>query len=124
GDLIVRVADRPIGEVADLRSALDDHAGETFRIEVVRDRERIELDVTLPEADEDEVTGPRAALAPRALPAPVTAPPLRPRPVLAAAPRVVVPPLPPRPALAAPGAPAVAVPLPRPAPVPRIDRTL
>jgi len=68
GDLIVRVAGDPVEEVSDLRRALNDRAGETFTIEVIRDGKSLDLDVTLPETDEDEISGPRAYLrrAPRA----------------------------------------------------------
>ena len=98
GDLIVRIAGDPVEEVSDLRRALSDRAGETFTIEVVRDGKSLDFDVTLPETDEDEISGPRAYLrpAPRAPRVPA-APPVRVAPPAApaapAAPDVAVPPV-------------------------------
>jgi hypothetical protein len=96
GDLIVRVAGDPIKDVSDLRRALSDRAGETFAVEVVRDGKSIDLDVTLPETDEDDVSGPQALMlrAPRApaVPRVHVVPPAA--PVAPAPPAVVAPPAP------------------------------
>jgi len=96
GDLIVRVAGDPVEDVSDLRRALSDRAGETFAIEVVRNGKSLDLDVTLPETDEDEVSGPQALMlrAPRMPVAPRVhvVPPAA--PVAPVAPDVAVPPAP------------------------------
>lgn len=96
GDLIVRVAGDPVEDVSDLRRALSNRAGETFSIELVRDGKSMDLDVTLPEMDEDEVGGPQALMlrAPRVrvAPRPVAVPPAA--PVAPAPPDIVVPPAP------------------------------
>jgi membrane-associated protease RseP (regulator of RpoE activity) len=60
GDLIVRIGGDPVEDVSDLRQALGERAGETFTVQVIRDGKAVDLDVTLPEPDEDEVSGPRA----------------------------------------------------------------
>jgi membrane-associated protease RseP (regulator of RpoE activity) len=96
GDMIVRVAGDPVEDVSDLRRALGDRAGETFAIEVLRNGKSLDLDVTLPEADEDEVSGPQALMlrAPRVPVAPrvhVVPPAASVAPVL---PDVAVPPVP------------------------------
>ena len=60
GDLIVSVAGSPIGTSDDLVESLTNKAGETFTVEVVRDGERVDLEVTIPDPDSDPPTGPRA----------------------------------------------------------------
>jgi membrane-associated protease RseP (regulator of RpoE activity) len=60
GDLIVRVAGEPIEDVSDLRRQLRDRTGQEFTIEVIREKRAVSLDVSLPEVEEDEVSGPRA----------------------------------------------------------------
>jgi membrane-associated protease RseP (regulator of RpoE activity) len=106
GDLILTVDGDPVASVNDLRRALADRAGKTFPVELSRDGRRLNVDVTLPGGDEDEVTGPRAALPPappageRGLPVSAPSPPLRPASASRAA-----PPAPPTPvALSAPPA--------------------
>jgi predicted metalloprotease with PDZ domain len=108
GDLIVRVGDVSIEDLSDLREALAERGGESFDVEVVRDREIVTLHVTLPETERDDVTGPRAALP--ALPAPpaVPAPPAHAVPPVRAPARVSPPTLPSAPrALPIPPAPYV-----------------
>jgi membrane-associated protease RseP (regulator of RpoE activity) len=107
GDLIVSVGGETIEDVQDLRRALAGRAGETFTVEVIRDERRRTIEVTLPEAEDDDATGPRAGLyiAPPAPPAAprhagageVPAPPARIAPVPRLAPRVPAPPAPPPP---------------------------
>ncbi len=86
GDLIVSIAGQPIESVSDLREALADRSGDTFQIEVIRNRDHLQLEVTLPdEDDEDDSAGPRAflrsPLPPRTpLPALAPAPPMPPPP--------------------------------------------
>ena len=46
GDLVVRIGGDPVEDVSDLRRALQQRAGETFAIEVIRDGESMDLDVT------------------------------------------------------------------------------
>jgi len=75
GDLIIRIGGDPVGDVSDLRRAIQERAGETFAIEVIRDGKSLDLEVTLPETDEDEVSGPRAQI--RRVPPVPNAPPVR-----------------------------------------------
>jgi serine protease Do len=83
GDMIVAIDDEPIESVSDLREALADRQGETFGIEVIRDGERVRLEVSLPtEDEEDDSAGPRAFVVP-------PLPPVAPRPALAPVPRPV-----------------------------------
>ena len=93
GDLIVRVGGEPVERVSDLRRVLSDRAGETFTVEVVRDGKSLDLDVTLPETDEDEVSGPRAFLR-RAPRVPATPPVHVLPPAPPAVPDLAVPPAP------------------------------
>jgi len=64
GDLIVAIEGDPIESVEDLREALSDRSGDTFEIEVIRNRDRLRLKATLPADDEDDSAGPRALLLP------------------------------------------------------------
>ena len=88
GDLIVAIEDDPIESVEDLREALADRQGETFGIQVIRNGDRIRVEASLPDEDEeDDSAGPRALhLAPL--------PPGAPMPALA--PALPTPPAPPR----------------------------
>lgn len=119
GDLIVRVGDVSIQDLADLREALSERGGESFDVEVVRDRNIVTVHVTLPETERDDVTGPRAALP--APPAPVGRP-LPPLPILAERAAGVVRPVPPASAVPPAGAPSLVPPraLPVP-PVPNVQ---
>jgi hypothetical protein len=63
GDLIVSLGGDEISGVTDLRRALAQHQGETFDLDVIRDGSPMRLSVTLPAAEEDQPTGPRAGLA-------------------------------------------------------------
>ena len=54
GDMIVKVGGDAIENESDLRQALDERRGQSFSIEVLRDRRTISLDVTLPSVDEDD----------------------------------------------------------------------
>lgn len=100
GDLIVSVAGHEVADAAELRQALEDKQGETFDLEVIRDRRRMTIKVTIEEPQTDRPTGPRALLAP---PSPPPAPP----PMSALAP---VPPAAPLPSLAPPPPPPAAPP--------------
>jgi len=60
GDLILSVNGDDVKNSRELRNGLHDKAGETFDIEVVRDGQRRQLQVTIPEPDDDSPTGPRA----------------------------------------------------------------
>jgi membrane-associated protease RseP (regulator of RpoE activity) len=123
GDLIVALGGEAVATVDELREALRDKEGETFTVEVVRDRRKVPVQVTIPAPEDDRPTGPRAALvpAPASPPPPVVAaphapPPARPAPVPAAAP--VPPALRAAPPALAPPAPP-AVPAPPAPPLPR-----
>jgi predicted metalloprotease with PDZ domain len=61
GDLIIAVDGEDIESSGDLIHALMDKDGETIRIDVVRDRSIKTIQVSIPEAEEDEVSGPRAS---------------------------------------------------------------
>jgi membrane-associated protease RseP (regulator of RpoE activity) len=122
GDLIVAVGGEPVEGAGDLVEALEEKGGESFEVEVVRERRRMTIRVTIPEPEEDVPTGPRAflvvpprtpeapaAAAPRwAVPAPAPTPRVAP---LAVVPFPAAPPAPPappaRPAPPAPAAPVV-----------------
>jgi membrane-associated protease RseP (regulator of RpoE activity) len=65
GDLIVAVDGEEISNSVDLRRALQGKAGETFDVQVIRDRTPMSLEVTIPEPERDRPTGPRAAAPPR-----------------------------------------------------------
>ena len=54
GDLIVKVGGDEIEDAGDLRDALDERRGQSFSIEVLRDRRAVSLDVTLPSRDDDD----------------------------------------------------------------------
>ena len=60
GDLIVSVDGEPVASSNDLILALQDKVGETFDVEIVRDRRTRTLEVTIPEPQTDRPTGPRA----------------------------------------------------------------
>jgi membrane-associated protease RseP (regulator of RpoE activity) len=59
GDLIVAVDGESVEDASDIRAALAGKAGETFDVELIRDRRPLSLAVTLP-AREERATGPRA----------------------------------------------------------------
>jgi membrane-associated protease RseP (regulator of RpoE activity) len=117
GDLIVEIDGEEVVRSSDIRRQLAGKQGSSVEVIVVRDGARISIQIDLPEPDEDMPTGPRAALAPRALcaPAPNMAPGASRRviklraPAAAPAPPVrrmmVAPPAPPKPAPPAPPAP-------------------
>jgi len=107
GDLIVSVGDEPVNDVSELRQALGDRAGETFKIRVIRDKKAIDLDVTLPATEDEAITGPQAFLrgVPPAPPA-MAVPPAPPAVTAPPAPRAVpAPPKAPGPVLVPPPAP-------------------
>ncbi len=80
GDLIVSVDGDAVEDSGELIEALSEKEGKTIDLELVRDRRTMHLKVTIPEAEKDEPTGPRAHAAPPAPPAPPAspAPPARP----------------------------------------------
>ena len=53
GDMIVKVGGEAIEDAGDLRRALDDRRGQSFSIELLRDKRAVSLDATLPARDED-----------------------------------------------------------------------
>lgn len=57
GDLIVSVDGRDVEDVGDILKALQDKRGESFGVEVIRDRRPMRLEVSIPEADDP--SGPR-----------------------------------------------------------------
>jgi membrane-associated protease RseP (regulator of RpoE activity) len=73
GDLIVRVGDVNVTRVSELRSALARRSGETFTIRVIRDKKAMDIEVTLPEVEDELILGPQASL-PGSGPAPPAAP--------------------------------------------------
>ena len=98
GDVIVDVDGDSISNTFDLRRALQDRAGETFDIRVLRNGRSRSISVTIEEPEETEgFFGPRAAIAPRpraiSIPRPSAAPDPRlvpmpaPRPAVPVAPR-------------------------------------
>jgi membrane-associated protease RseP (regulator of RpoE activity) len=60
GDLIVAVDGEPVEDAGDIREALHGEEGETFDVEVIRDRRRMSITVTIPEPDDEAPSGPRA----------------------------------------------------------------
>lgn len=60
GDLIVSVDGEPVASSNELILALRDKAGETFDVEIVRNRRPRTLEVTIPVPETDRPTGPRA----------------------------------------------------------------
>jgi membrane-associated protease RseP (regulator of RpoE activity) len=64
GDLIVSIDGETVADVNDIRHALSERWGDTFEIEVIREQREVSLDVTLPQPDESEPSGPRASLEP------------------------------------------------------------
>jgi membrane-associated protease RseP (regulator of RpoE activity) len=60
GDLIVTVEGEEISNSVELRRALHGKTGETFEIEVIRDRTPVSIEVAIPEPETDVPTGPRA----------------------------------------------------------------
>jgi C-terminal processing protease CtpA/Prc len=62
GDLIEAIDGEPVGDVADLVRELRDADGTTITLDVVRDRRQRKVEVTIPERDDDERSGPRAGL--------------------------------------------------------------
>jgi membrane-associated protease RseP (regulator of RpoE activity) len=60
GDLIVAVDGEPVEGAGDIREALVGNEGASFDVEVIRDRRSMHIEVTLPERDNDEPSGPRA----------------------------------------------------------------
>lgn len=60
GDLIVAVDGEPVEDAGDIREALHGKEGETFDVEVIRDRRRTSITVTIPEPDDEAPSGPRA----------------------------------------------------------------
>ena len=60
GDLIVAVDGEPVEDAGDIREALQGKEGETFDVEVIRDRRRTSITVTIPEPDDEAPSGPRA----------------------------------------------------------------
>ena len=60
GDLIVSVDGESVATSDDLIQALRDKLGQTFDVEIVRDRRPRTLEVTIPEPETDQPTGPRA----------------------------------------------------------------
>jgi len=66
GDLIVTVGGDTIEDTGDLRRALRDKRGKTFDVEVIRDGRSRSISVTVPAPEEDQPTGPRAGVRPRA----------------------------------------------------------
>jgi predicted metalloprotease with PDZ domain len=60
GDLIVAVDGEPVADAGDISRTLEDKEGETFEVEVIRDRRPMSIDVTIPERDDEKASGPRA----------------------------------------------------------------
>ena len=60
GDLIVSVAGEPVATPDDLVEALSDKVGKTFAIDLVRNGRAVQLEVTIPDADRERPSGPRA----------------------------------------------------------------
>jgi membrane-associated protease RseP (regulator of RpoE activity) len=98
GDLILEVDGESVETAGDIVEALEDRDGTTFPIRLVRDRRELTVDVAIPEIDDEEPSGPRAA---------AHAPPRWALPGIAP-----LPPPPPPPALPAPPPPAAAPPAP------------
>lgn len=62
GDLIVAIAGEDVSNSIDIRRALAGKSGATFDVDVIRDGRTVSVEVTLPEPEEDDPTGPRACL--------------------------------------------------------------
>lgn len=60
GDLIVAVDGHAVASWTELVEALADKTGKTFALEVVRDHERMTIEVSIPDPAADLPTGPRA----------------------------------------------------------------
>ncbi len=59
GDLIESVDGETIEDAGDLVRALEDKSGESITIGVIRDRRPLQIDVVLPDFDEEPAKGPR-----------------------------------------------------------------
>jgi C-terminal processing protease CtpA/Prc len=100
GDLIVEIDGEPVSRSSDIRRRLHGKQGASVNVVVIREGARIDIQVALPEADEDMPTGPRASVLPLSscAPAPAMAPSAIRRVIkMPAAPKVVAPPAPQRP---------------------------
>ena len=93
GDLILSVDGTAVVDAGDLGNELEERAGKTVDLEIVRDKRTIHLKATLPEIEDDEPRGPRASL--RWYPAITPLAPLPPVPPVA--PVHATPPAPPAP---------------------------
>jgi predicted metalloprotease with PDZ domain len=62
GDLILSVDGAAVADAGDLGDELEERAGKTVDLEIVRDKRTIHLKATLPAIEEDEPRGPRAQL--------------------------------------------------------------
>jgi len=99
GDLIVEVDGEQVSRSSDIRRQLHGKQGASVEVVVIREGARMNIQVALPESDEDMPTGPRASILslPSCAPAPAMAPAAVRRVIrLPAAPRVVAPPAPQR----------------------------
>jgi len=56
----VAVDGESVEDAGDIREALQGKEGETFDVEVIRDRRRTSIAVTIPEPDDEAPSGPRA----------------------------------------------------------------
>jgi len=76
GDLIVEIDGEQVARSSDIRRRLRGKEGASVMVVVIRDGARVNIEVALPEADEDSPTGPRASLRPlpSCAPAPAMAP--------------------------------------------------
>ena len=95
GDLILSVDGSAVADAGDLGDELEERAGKTVDLEIVRDKRTIHLKATLPAIEDDEPRGPRAQLL--RIPAVPPLPPLPPLPP--AAPVHAAPPAPAAPSL-------------------------
>jgi membrane-associated protease RseP (regulator of RpoE activity) len=66
GDLIVEIDGEAVVRSSDIRRLLQGKEGSTVALVVIRDGDRLDIAVELPEPEEDFPTGPRALLAPHA----------------------------------------------------------
>ncbi|HET9299979.1 MAG TPA: PDZ domain-containing protein [Candidatus Polarisedimenticolaceae bacterium] len=66
GDLLLSVDGHDVSDFGELVDALEDKDGKTLDIELVRDGKTMHVQVPLPEAEDDEETGPRAEARQRA----------------------------------------------------------
>lgn len=62
GDLILSVDGDDVADAGDLASVVQEHAGKSVDIEVVRDKKSMRLKVALPEPEKEEASGPRAGV--------------------------------------------------------------